>query len=142
MLSSLKWIVLDIGGMIFGLLAAAGVFTVIVAVGLVPRFAGKTHTGKHVIFYEEMVIAGTAVGGLLSLYESYFHGGEYLTAGGNLQWAVPVIGNVLLVIFGFFAGMFVGVLHWQLRKCLTVFPFFPEEYSLGMVWESLLLLRH
>lgn len=127
MLSSLKWIVLAIGGMSFGLLAAAGVFTVLVAVGLVPRFAGKTHTGKHVIFYEEMVIAGTAVGGLLSLYESYFHVGEYLTAGGNLQWAVPVIGNVLLVIFGVFAGMFVGCLALAIAEMLDSIPIFSRR---------------
>ena len=39
-------------GASYGLLAAAGVFTVLVAVGLVPRFAGRTHTADKVILYE------------------------------------------------------------------------------------------
>jgi len=127
MLISLKWIVLAIGGLSFGLLAAAGVFTVLVAVGLVPRFAGKTHTGKHVVLYEEMVIAGTTVGGLLSLHESFFHVGEYLATRSGLQWVVPVLGNTLLVIFGIFAGMFVGCLALAIAEMLDSIPIFSRR---------------
>ncbi len=63
-----------IGGS-YGLLAAAGVFTVLAAVGLVPRFAGKTHTAEYVTIYEEMVIFGTLTGCVLSVFSRYcqFH---------------------------------------------------------------------
>lgn len=127
MWNSLKWIVLAIGGGSFGLLAAAGVFTVLVAVGLVPRFAGKTHTGKHVVFYEEMVIAGTALGGLFSLFESYFRVGEYLMQRQDLQWVPTIFGNALLIIFGIFAGMFVGCLALAIAEMLDSIPIFSRR---------------
>ena len=66
---------LILAGGSYGLLAAAGVFTVLAAVGLVPRFAGKTHTAEYVLIYEEMVVFGTLTGCVLSVFSRYcrFH---------------------------------------------------------------------
>ena len=69
----MKTVFLIILGTSYGLLAAAGVFTVLVAVGLVPRFAGKTHTAGKAILYEEMVIFGTLTGSFLSIFSRSFH---------------------------------------------------------------------
>lgn len=127
MLISLKYILLAVCGLSFGLLAAAGVFTVLVAVGLVPRFAGKTHTGKHVVFYEEMVIAGTVVGGLLSVFERYFHIGERLLQWGVSPGMLEVIGTAFMLIFGVFAGMFVGCLALAIAEMLDSVPIFARR---------------
>ena len=62
---------LCLAGVSYGLLAAAGVFTVFVAVGLVPRFAGRTQTADKVLLYEEMVIFGTLTGAVLSVFDRY-----------------------------------------------------------------------
>ena len=51
-LSKLLPVVVGLGA---GILVSAGVFTVLLSVGLVPRFAGKTHTGKKIFLYEEML---------------------------------------------------------------------------------------
>ena len=51
----LKHLLLAVAGASFGALAAAGVFTVLVAIGLIPRFAGKTHTASRIFFYESCV---------------------------------------------------------------------------------------
>ena len=67
-------------GTSYGLLAAAGVFTVLAAVGLVPRFAGKTHTAGQVLLYEEMVIFGTITGCLLSVFARYCQFGAWWQA--------------------------------------------------------------
>ena len=66
---------LILAGGSYGRLAAAGVFTVLAAVGLVPRFAGKTHTAEYVLIYEEMVVFGTLTGCVLSVFSRYcrFH---------------------------------------------------------------------
>ena len=53
-------------GISFGGLSSAGVFTVLIAVGLIPRFAGKTHTSRHVFLYEEMVVAGAIAGCIIA----------------------------------------------------------------------------
>ena len=60
----LKWIFLALCGGSFGFLASAGVFTVLVSVGLIPRFAGKMHVAQKVFVMEEAVIFGTLSGGL------------------------------------------------------------------------------
>ncbi len=111
----------------FGLLSAAGVFTVLVAVGLVPRFAGKTHTGRKVILYEEMVIFGTALGCLVSVFEEYCHVGEMA-----LSQGVPIrvwqgVGNVSLIMYGIFAGMFVGCLALAIAEMLDSIPIFSRR---------------
>ena len=51
----LKQIIMAIGGLGFGIIVSGGVFTVLVAVGLVSRFAGKTHTGKYILLYESCI---------------------------------------------------------------------------------------
>ena len=66
----IRFSLLGFAGMSFGVLAAAGVFTVLVAVGLVPRFAGKTHTASYILLYEEFVIWGTICGMLFSIFEA------------------------------------------------------------------------
>ena len=78
----LKSVFMAVIGLSFGFLVSAGVFTVLIAVGLVPRFAGKTHTSKKVFLYEEMVVAGTLFGNFISVFEYSCHIGEWVR---NLQ---------------------------------------------------------
>ena len=67
----LQGVFLILTGVSYGLLAAAGVFTVLAAVGLVPRFAGRTHTAEYLWIYEEMVIFGSLTGCVLSIFSRY-----------------------------------------------------------------------
>lgn len=124
---SCKYFLLGVFGASFGLLAAAGVFTVLVAVGLVPRFAGRTHTGAKVILYEEMIIAGTTVGGIASVFSRYCQPEKLLLR----QWITPKLaeawGNVFLGAFGLFAGMFVGCLALAIAEMLDSIPIFARR---------------
>ena len=52
----------------FGLLASGGVLTVLVSVGLVPRFIQRAHSGKHITLLENFIIAGTVFGELWSVF--------------------------------------------------------------------------
>ena len=67
----IRQLLLIVTGASYGLLSAAGVFTVLVAVGLIPRFAGKTHTARYVLLYEEMVIFGTLAGCFVTIFPEY-----------------------------------------------------------------------
>lgn len=127
MLLSLRYLLLIVCGASFGLLAAAGVFTVLVAVGLIPRFAGKTHTAKQVILYEEMVIAGTISGGLASVFERYCHIGDWLLAHGLSHRFLQIAGSSFMVIFGIFAGMFIGCLALAIAEMLDSVPIFARR---------------
>lgn len=111
-------------GLCSGMLVSGGVFTVLIAVGLMPRFAGKTHTADKVFLYEEMVIWGTIIGGVLSIFSPRF---------GNL--GLP--GIIIIGVFGLFAGVFVGCLALAIAEMLDTIPIFARRigfrHGLGIV---------
>ncbi len=117
-------------GASYGLLAAAGVFTVLAAVGLVPRFAGKTHTAEYVLVYEEMVIFGTLTGCVFSVFSRYCQFGAW--------WQERFPGQIGLLYgagtfwqaaFGLFAGMFVGCLALAIAEMLDSIPILTRRIS-------------
>ena len=114
----------------FGLLSSGGVFTVFVTVGLVPRFAQKTHTANKIIWYENCIVMGTIVGCLISVYAPFWQTwiGEAALAGiSNWEfWS-----GLLLAIFGIFAGMFVGCFAIAIAEMLNSIPIFVRRIRLG-----------
>lgn len=122
------WIVLGLGGFAFGLLSSAGVFTVLSAVGLIPRFVGSTHSAKEIWLYENMVIIGTISGGMYSVFSEEWNLG--LLAGNifpRVLW--QVIGNILLVAISLFAGMFTGCLALAIAEMLDSIPILTRRIS-------------
>ena len=79
-----------------------------------PRFAQKTKTEQHIVLYEEMIIFGGIIGGIY----------EYT------QYKLPIpkilehllIPELLVIIFGFCLGVFVGSLAVSLAEILNVIP--------------------
>lgn len=150
---TMKYIFLIFAGASFGLLAAAGVFTVLTAVGLVPRFAGKTHTARKILLFEEMVIIGTIVGCFVSIFPEYCQVGAGLERletlvelpGPLIERLVQVleqravretavvnglqqtIGVLLQGSFGLFAGMFIGCLALAIAEMLDSIPIFARR---------------
>lgn len=128
---SLKLIFLIIFSGSYGLLSAAGVFTVLVAVGLVPRFAGRTHTANKVFLYEEMLIFGTMLGCIFSVFGEYCYS---LTTRMHLSlmeydgvWRLT--GDIFQILFGFFSGMFIGCLALAIAEMLDSIPIFTRRIS-------------
>lgn len=125
-----NWLFLAFIGISFGVLAAAGVFTVLVAVGLVPRFAGKTHTAKHVLLYEEMVVFGTIGGAFVSIFPKYSQLGAFLQQTFPNQYSIwNGLGIGLQGVFGLFGGMFVGCLALAIAEMLDSIPIFARRIS-------------
>jgi len=125
-----KELLLILIGTSYGLLSAAGVFTVFVAVGLVPRFAGKTHTAKYILVYEEMVVFGTIVGGYVSVFSRYSGVGAFLQQTFPEQLGLWLgLGTVVQLIFGLFCGMFVGCLALAIAEMLDSIPIFARRIS-------------
>ena len=114
----------------FGLLSSGGVFTVFVTVGLVPRFADKTHTAHKIVLYENSIVAGAILGCIFSVYPDMiknFGGMAALSA--ISQW--ELWGNLILAVFGIFAGMFVGCFAIAIAEMLNTIPIFTRRISLG-----------
>ena len=114
----------------FGLLSAAGVFTVFSTVGLVPRFAGKTHSAKEILLYENMIVLGTIIGCLMSIWPDTWNRTlvrlEEVT--GNLVFWVW-FQNFWLILIGLFSGMFVGCFALSIAEMLDSIPIFTRRIS-------------
>ena len=106
-------ILLAIIGLSAGVLVAGGLFGFIVSLGVVSDFADRTHTGKHVLLYEDAVIVGGILGNLMYVYNVSLTGGA-----------------VTLSIFGLFAGVFVGGWAMALAEVLNVFPIFVRRIKI------------
>lgn len=130
-------LLLIVTGASYGLLSAAGVFTVLVAVGLIPRFAGKTHTSRHVLLYEEMVIFGTLAGCFVTAFPEYSQWGTYLRQQLPEQMALwNAAGITAQAVFGWFSGMFIGCLALAIAEMLDSIPIFARRISFrhGLGW--------
>ncbi len=121
----LKTIFMAIIGGSFGLIVSGGVLTVFVSVGLIPRFAGKTHSGDKILCYENMVCAGAIGGCVFSVFHRFFEIGSYVleyTAIDREIWRNTAYS--ILIIFGIFAGMFVGCFAIAIAEMLDTIPIF------------------
>ena len=102
-----KQLLLALIGLSAGVTVAGGLFSFVVSLGVVSDFADRTHTGKHILLYEMSVAFGGIIGNILSVYEI----------------TIPVgVGGLML--FGIFAGIFVGCWSMALAEILNVFPIF------------------
>lgn len=111
-----------------GFLVSGGVFTVLVSVGLIPRFAGKTHTSRKMFLYEEAVVLGTLIGDVLSIFDRYMSLPKLLERFLSSQ-VMLFAGDIILILFGLFAGIFVGCLALAIAEMLNSIPIFARRIS-------------
>lgn len=108
-----KEILLAVIGLSAGMVVAGGLFSFIIGLGVVSDFADRTHTGEHILLYEDSV----ALGGML----------------GNIFWVYHIsipYGAWLVPIFGILSGIFVGCWSMALAEILNVFPIFIRRVKL------------
>ena len=114
----------------FGLLSSGGMFTVFVTVGIVPRFADKTHTAYRTTRYENSIVAGAIVGCLCSAYKESIK--EIGGAAGFFMVPRPELwGGLFLAVFGIFSGIFVGCFAIAIAEMLDTIPVFTRRVKLG-----------
>lgn len=125
-----------------GILVSGGVFSVLLAVGLIPRFAGKTQTAKHIWLYENMVVLGTITGCILSVFEPFVQVGAWAVSRSGFWY--DVLGTVIwvvLVLYGLFAGIFVGCLAIAIAEMLDSIPIMTRRlgfrHGLGIMVTAL-----
>lgn len=133
----MEQIVLGVVGLSGGFGVSGGVFTTLIAVGLIPRFAGKTHTADHIFLYEEMVVCGTVLGGIISVFFPFADLAGWINGIPLLKDIYPVAGLWILVFYGFFAGIFVGCLALAIAEMLDSIPIFARRmkfrHGIGIV---------
>lgn len=128
----IKQVFLALLGASFGFIVSGGVFTVLISVGLIPRFAGKMHIARHIFVLEEMVVLGTLAGDFFSVFSDYGELGEWVISkqmfgAGETTAVWRIIGNFLLILFGLFSGIFVGCLALAIAEMLNTIPIFARR---------------
>ncbi|MFT3984476.1 MAG: stage V sporulation protein AB [Lachnospiraceae bacterium] len=133
-------------GLSFGLFVSGGVFTTLTAVGLVPRFAGKTHTADKAFLYEEMVVLGTLFGNLTSIfYERICLFLSQLREKSAVLWESSGrlwpewLGKGMLSFYGLFTGIFVGCLALAIAELLDTIPIFARRTNLTLGIKAIIL---
>ena len=74
-----------------GIIIAGGEVGLLIGLSIIPRYAGITHTGKHILLYEDSILLGTVLGNLFFLW----------------KWQIPG-GLLFLILYGLFSGLFLG----------------------------------
>lgn len=120
----MKQILLVVIGLCCGTVASGGVFSVLAAVGLVPRFAGKTGTARFALWYEDSIILGAITGTLLSLFQGGYVIGKVLFPLGLFGF---LLSHVLVGLYGIFSGIFVGCLAIAIAEMLNSIPIFARR---------------
>ena len=100
-------------GFASGLAVAGGMFALLIALGVISRFAGKTHTAAYVIHYENAAALGGILGNLFSVY----------------QFRLP-IGLPGVIAFGLFSGVFTGTWAMALTEIVNIVPIFTRRIDL------------
>ena len=127
----LRQLLLALVGVSAGLIVSAGVFTVLISVGLIPRFAGKMHVAHKVFVLEEAVILGTLTGSFFSVYSEWGKVGAYVRLhdifGSATEGVWNLTGSLIQIVFGLFAGIFVGCLALAIAEMLNTSPVFARR---------------
>ena len=115
----IRQIFLGIVGLSCGFAVAGGMFAFLIALGVVSRFAGRTHTASYIFLYEDAAAIGGILGNLFSVY----------------RFPVPV-GMAGVASFGLFSGIFTGAWAMALTEIVDVIPIFSRRIRLkkGLPW--------
>lgn len=116
----MKYLMLGLAGLSFGMLVSAGVMTVFISVGLIPRFAQKTNTAKYIITYENAVIYGAVIGNIVTVFYRFL----------QLQGKYLILGEILLGLFGLLGGIFEGCVALAIAEMLDSIPILTRRTGL------------
>ena len=109
----IKQILLAVLGIGAGAALAGGFFALLIALGIVSRFAHQTKTGGYLWLYENVVAAGAIFGTVWYLY----------------SFPLPV-GEIGLGLYGSCAGIFVGAWTMALTEIIDTIPIFMRRICL------------
>ena len=84
-----------------------------IELGIIPRFAGITHTANHILLYETCLMLGSFLGNLVSVYE----------------FSLP-FGKIFLGIMALCFGIFLGSWIIALGEVVNVFAIMSRRLGL------------
>lgn len=128
----LRWFFLLCFGLCAGGVIAAGVFAFLVMIGVFPRVIGRTKTAPHILLYETVIILGGTLGNVVDIY-------EFPMPIGTPGVGIPLLGHVVLGLFGLGCGIFVGCLVMSLAETLKAIPVISRRIRLAVGLQYIIL---
>lgn len=106
-------------GLSAGFAVAGGMFALLIVLGVLSRFAGKSHTAAYVMRYEDAAALGGILGNLFSIYR------------------IPIPAGIWgAALFGMLSGVFTGTWAMALTEIVDAVPIFSRRIRLkmGLPW--------
>ena len=114
-----EWFTTVFLGICFGVVISGGLVALLIALGIISRYAEITKTANRIHWYELCVMAGAVLGVCW-----YFFGS-------GIAWGVPG-----LMFYGIFSGIFLGSWIIALGEVTNIFPviFRKLQITRGIGW--------
>lgn len=110
-------------GISCGIMVGAGVISILILVGIIPRMAQISNTKKYISFYERLLIIGSIIGSLISIQ--------------NFTFRIGLIG---VIFIGVCYGVFVGFLSSGLTEVLEYIPTVSRRLNISYSYLKYLII--
>ena len=114
---------LIIFGLSSGIMVGAGVISLLILVGIIPRMAQLSNTRSFINFYEKILVIGTFLGALISIQ--------------NISISIGKIG---VIVFGLSYGIFVGFLSSGLAEILDYIPIASRRLKIATLYLKYIII--
>ncbi len=118
----IKQLILILVGSSAGFVVASGLFSFIIGLGIISKFADRTRTGDHVMLYEDTIALGGIAGSILFIYKPPLM---------LLQIFMPLVGVC--------AGIFVGCWAVSIAEVINIFPILMRRIKLVLYIKYIIL---
>lgn len=110
-------------GLSSGIMVGAGVISLLILVGIIPRMAQISNTRSFVSFYEKILVIGTFLGTLISI-----------------QNIGITIGKFGVLVFGLAYGIFIGFLSSGLAEILDYIPIISRRLKIPTLYLKYIII--
>ncbi|HJG96550.1 MAG TPA: stage V sporulation protein AB [Romboutsia timonensis] len=114
---------LIIFGLSSGIMVGAGVISLLILVGIIPRMAQLSNTRSFINFYEKILVIGTFLGSLISI-----------------QNIGITVGKVGVLVFGLAYGIFIGFLSSGLAEILDYIPIISRRLKIPTIYLKYIII--
>ena len=108
---------LIIFGFSSGIMVGSGVVAILILVGIIPHMAQISKTKKYVNLYEKILVIGTFLGSIMSLYQVHIG-----------------IGGLGGIVSGLAYGIFVGLLSSGLTEIIDYIPVVSRRLKIPTIY--------
>lgn len=106
-----------------GAMVGAGVISILILVGIIPRMAQISKTKQYIYLYESLLVIGTFIGSLISIQNTGINIGRFST-----------------LVAGLAYGIFIGFLSSGLTEVLDYIPIASRRLKIPIIYLKYIII--